>query len=97
MRVNKWVYETLPNYKVKENKAKPISKNLFKRLIEYLFSSTKLNLFLLNFTNKSWRKKWAKKGYNMDDYDLAFKTQLNVSKNHPKNYQKLVLKHKNEK
>jgi len=54
-------------------------------------------LLLFDYTNKSWRKKWTKKGYNMEDYDLAFKTRLNVSKNHPKNHQKLVLKHKNEK
>lgn len=97
MHINNWMYDILPNYELKDNDSKSISKNLFKRFAEFLLSSSRLNLLLFDNTNKSWRKKWTKKGYNMEDYDLAFKTRLNVSKNHPKNYQKLVLKHKNEK
>lgn len=51
-----------------------------------------LNLLLMSWTNNKWRRKWKKKGYPMEDYALAFKTTPYISKNHPKNYQKTVLK-----
>ena len=97
MKANNWIHDILPNYVQQDTQAKPISRNLVKRLLEFIFSSQKLNLFLLNYTNKTWKKKWKKKGYDMKDYDLAFKTKRYVSKNHPKNYQKLVLKYKDDK
>lgn len=51
-----------------------------------------LNIWLMKLTDKKWRRKWQKKGYPMEDYGLALKTTPFVSKNHPKNYQKNVLK-----
>jgi hypothetical protein len=60
-------------------------------MINLLFPK-QLNLFLMNFTDKLWRLKWERKGYPMKDYDLAMKTRWYVSKNHPHNYQKKVLK-----
>jgi hypothetical protein len=51
-----------------------------------------LNLWLMKLTDKKWRRKWQKKGYPMSDYALAFKTTPYISKNHPKNYQKTILK-----
>ncbi len=51
-----------------------------------------LNLLLMSWTNSKWRSKWKKKGYPMEDYGLAFKTTPYISKNHPKNYQKTILK-----
>ena len=50
----------------------------------------------MKFTDKRWRKKWEEKGYPMEEYDLAFKTKLYVSKNHSGNFQKKVLNHINE-
>ncbi|ANI88436.1 hypothetical protein A9P82_03425 [Arachidicoccus ginsenosidimutans] len=50
-----------------------------------------LNIFLMKFTDARWKRKWKKRGYAMQDYDLAFKTTPYVSKNHPKNYQKKIL------
>jgi hypothetical protein len=50
-----------------------------------------LNLFLMHLTDRKWKHKWEKKGFPMDDYQLAFKTTPYVSKNHPANYQKKVL------
>ncbi|MGF7231754.1 hypothetical protein [Arachidicoccus sp.] len=50
-----------------------------------------LNIFLMKLTDSKWRTKWTKRGYPMEDYDLAMKTTLYVSKNHPKNYQKKIL------
>lgn len=51
-----------------------------------------LNRLLMSWTDSRWRKKWKKKGYPMEDYPLAFKTTPYISKNHPKNYQKTILK-----
>lgn len=51
-----------------------------------------LNKWLMRCTDFKWKRKWKRKGYPMEDYPLAFKTTLYISKNHPKNYQKMVLK-----
>lgn len=50
-----------------------------------------LNLFLMRLTDNKWRKKWRKKNFPEEEYDLCFKTTEYVSKNHPKNYQKRIL------
>jgi len=50
-----------------------------------------INKHLMKFTDKRWRKKWQKKNYPSADYDLAFKTTLYQSKNHPANFQKKIL------
>jgi hypothetical protein len=52
-----------------------------------------LNIWLMKFTDRKWRRKWKKKGYPMSDYALALKTTPYISKNHPKNYQKIILNH----
>lgn len=93
---NKWVYNYFPNG------YKPFiafgsindGRNIFKRFLEGILNILKpqlLNKWLMNLTNNRWRKKWAKKNYPMDDYNLAFKTTIHVSKNHPANHQKRVL------
>lgn len=51
-----------------------------------------LNIWLMKLTDMKWRRKWQKKGYPIADYPLAFKTTPYISKNHPKNYQKTILK-----
>lgn len=50
-----------------------------------------LNRFLMKVTDNKWRKKWRKRDFPEDEYDLCFKTTPYVSKNHPKNYQKRIL------
>jgi hypothetical protein len=55
-----------------------------------------LNRFFMKLTDRKWRKKWQKRGYPQEDYALAFKTTPHISKNHPKNYQKLILKQLNK-
>jgi hypothetical protein len=49
------------------------------------------NHFLMKLTDAKWRKKWSRRGFPQEDYDLAFKTRINISKNHRLNYQKRVL------
>jgi hypothetical protein len=58
-----------------------------------LFMPGRMKAFFMRLTDKWWRKKWARKHYPADQYELAFKTTLHHSKNHPANYQKKVLDH----
>lgn len=69
----------------------------FVKVYEKLFQRVKhkwlrpLNVFLMKLTDNKWRKKWQKKNFPEEEYDLCFKTTEYVSKNHPKNYQKRIL------
>jgi predicted nucleotidyltransferase len=68
--------------------------SLFKKSIGLLLNMlfpAQVNKFLMALTDRWWRYKWTKKNYPMHDYDLAMKTRIYVSKNHPANYQKKVL------
>ena len=94
MLANSWVTHLLPNYKPGaalslHDKNGPVKKILSG--IISLMNPAGLNRFLMRLTDKKWRKKWAAKGYPAEDYDLAFKTTLHISKNHPANYQKRIL------
>lgn len=60
------------------------------KLLSFCFPH-QLNQYLLQLTDRKWRKKWQKKQFPMDDYDLALKTKWYVSKQHPLNYQKQVM------
>lgn len=61
--------------------------------LEFLLSwcGAGINKALMHMTDKRWRRKWKRKNYPQQDYDLAFKTTLFTSKNHPANYQKKIL------
>ncbi|MCD6064284.1 MAG: hypothetical protein K0R82_2195, partial [Flavipsychrobacter sp.] len=65
--------------------------NLSEKFIDLLAASY-LNKGLMTITDTWWRYKWQRKNYPMEDYDLAMKTRWYVSKNHPANYQKKVLR-----
>lgn len=89
---NKWIIEFLPNYVPPTTQKIQDNTSIIKRIIEFVLGSKKLNHFFMELTNKKWRKKWARKNFPMEAYDLAFKTRLYVSKNHDKNYQEKILK-----
>jgi predicted nucleotidyltransferase len=84
---NKWVFEFLPNFTPTIIQEKTLKTNFFKRILEGMIGSKKTNHFFMELTDKKWRKKWRKKDFPIEAYDLAFKTRLYVSKNHDKNYQ----------
>ena len=67
------------------------AKKISESFIELLFPDA-LNKGLMTLTDSWWRYKWQRKNYPMEDYDLAMKTRLYVSKNHPANYQKKILR-----
>jgi hypothetical protein len=90
---NKWVMNKLPQFKLKIFEIND-HHNYLKRLFEILLSVFPLaiiNKFLMKITDNKWKRKWTKANYPMNEYDLAFRTRLNISKNHPKNHQKFVL------
>ncbi len=93
---NTWLRDFLPNETYTEDLAyilkprKQYIKTFFESLIN-IFNPKGLNGTLMNITDRKWRKKWKKKSYPMDNYDQAFYTTLNISKNHPDNYQSQIL------
>lgn len=94
MDANAWVSRFLPNYVREPAEADSSRTTVFKRCSSWLFDTAcpeKFNVFLMRLTDTKWRRKWAKQGYPAEDYDLAFKTRINISKNHRLNYQKRVL------
>ncbi|HYC28866.1 MAG TPA: hypothetical protein VEB42_08620 [Chitinophagaceae bacterium] len=90
-----WIKELLPNgYKpfFRNNEAteiNPMVKSLAEALLRPL--APWMNSWLMKLTDKIWRRKWRKRNYPVDDYNLAFKTTLYHSKNHPGNHQKKIL------
>lgn len=88
---NPWLFSFLPNYSIKLDYSTNERNYWFKSIGEILFKSYALNIRLMHYTDKKWRKKWAHKGFSEEEYDLAFRTRLYESKNHPANTQKMVL------
>ncbi len=94
---NKWIEQFAPNFELEILENEQQKKGVFKSLFEIVFRYKSWNESLMNFTDRRWKKKWKAKGYPMEEYDLAFKTSLTVSKNHPSNFQKKILEHMEEK
>jgi hypothetical protein len=94
MQANSWVRQVLPNMPPADERSVCDRSGMLKRLSAHLincFAAGRLNRLLMLLTDRKWRKKWAMKGFPAEDYDLAFKTTLHISKNHPANYQKRIL------
>jgi hypothetical protein len=94
MQVNAWSRDFLPNYRHQKLSDMDDRNGFAKRLFSALLNRLKpepLNEWLMRFTDRRWRRKWARKAYPVADYDDAFKTRPNISKNHHLNYQKRIL------
>ncbi len=95
-----WLETHFPNMELSVSRVVPSSaRKPIKKRVEWIFNRMwpeRLNIFLMKLTDKMWRMKWERKNYPMEDYDLAMKTKWYVSKHHPLNYQKKVLKVNNE-
>lgn len=86
-----WMNKVLPNYQYKQGSdVKELHVYWLFKIFE-LLGSERLNSFLMHWTDKKWRRKWKRKNYPAEDYELAFKTRINISKNHLHNYQKKLL------
>lgn len=93
---NGWVGDFIPNhplclnmdYLVKRRK-QPI-KRIWERLLNRL-APERLNLKLMKITDRKWRRKWRHANYTPEEYHQALQTEIHISKNHPDNYEKVVL------
>lgn len=97
LRNNLWTEQYMPNGYIGFYDTKTLiqdkngfAKNLFEGIVNRL-APERLNIFFMNLTDRKWRKKWAKKNFPEEEYDMAFKTTIHISKNHPANHQKRVL------
>lgn len=93
---NTWADQYLPNHPGAVNYDYLLKKKqrLCKAVVEFfinLIFPEYLNRTFMNITDKKWRRKWRKSGFNMKEYDRAFRTCKHISKNHPTDYQKKVL------
>ncbi len=99
INANDWVKDFLPNAKQKNHVVqdrKHLMKSLIEGLTDVLHIGKPVNYLLMKLTDSRWKTKWYKRNYPANDYNVAFKTTLHISKNHPANYQKRVLKHLSE-
>jgi hypothetical protein len=96
MRENQWISDFLPNHPGLENfdylidKKKGPLKSFFEGLLNLLFPKS-TNKAFMKLTDKKWRKKWRGAGFSDNEYNRALQTETHVSKNHPVDYEKLVL------
>jgi hypothetical protein len=93
---NQWIKLYLPNHPGINNKAFLIRKRkrYLKQTFEGIFNllmPERINKYLMHLTDRKWRSKWSRGGYDMEVYDRAFLTNIHVSKNHPEDYEKMVL------
>lgn len=95
-----WVAGFFPNMDVNDNTHIAFhTASFIKKPAEWLLNRLwpeRLSMALMQLTDKLWRRKWQRKNYPMEDYDIALKTKWYVSKQHPLNYQKKVLEVNNE-
>lgn len=93
---NRWTSRWLPNDPgMPDRRYLDGSRPLWVRtLAEYLLERVapdRVNLYLMKLTDRKWRRKWRRKNFPMEEYDEAFLTTPNVSKNHPANFRKKIL------
>ena len=96
MEENRWLSRLLPNTEdySRDQPFNDKTNGVIKKSLEWLIghlSPAYWNKALMKLTDWKWKRKWAAVGYPQEDYDLAFKTTLHISKNHPYNYQKRIL------
>jgi len=96
-QLNNWTRNLLPNSKDDKNTSYLVNERFpgLKRFFELILDRTlpnKLNLLLMKLTMWKWKRKWRKHNYSPEDYERAFLSTPHISKNHPVDYEKKVLK-----
>ena len=91
---NSWIKEFYPNFEVDEMEDVPVNKTAtLKRFLEFLLKGKlgdNLDTWFMNKTMKHWATKFGNK-YSKEEFLITFKSDKNVSKHHPQNFQKKVL------
>lgn len=96
---NSWTKYLLPNMSQQRHAYIDAKRSYTKSLLEKLFSGSlgeKLDLLFMRLAMKRWKKQFGE-AFSDEDFALAFKSGRNVSKNHPRFFQKHVLVHFKEK
>lgn len=94
LSANKWVIDYLPNAKhdiVATHTDTPKSKlkDVLEITLNLIFPRF-FNSIFMKLTLRRWKKLYSKI-YSKEDFNVAFKTKTDVSKNHPNYYQKKVM------
>ncbi len=93
---NGWTKQHLPNHTgqplAKAQIVKPLGfiKSFGEVLLNILLP-VRLNLGLMNLTDWKWRRKFKHLNLSEEAYERALLTKPHISKNHPKDFQKLIL------
>ena len=94
LAANTWTKKILPNHTPRSIENVPDSKiGTVKGILEFVINSIGGRLFdhlAMKLISSHWKRSYQNK-LSKEDYDVAFKAKENVSKAHPKNYQKKVL------
>lgn len=96
--INSWALDFLPNQILSKKSIYPnIKKNGLSLLITSVLN-TKIGDWMESLFLKLTLKKWQSKfrDLNIEDFKIAMKSTTNVSKHHPENFQKRVIKKLNE-
>lgn len=96
---NQWTKNHLPNMEGQRKAfiAENVSfvKNIFEKMLSGSLGE-KLDVHFMNLAIQRWKKQFGD-SFSTQDFELAFKSRRNVSKNHPRFFQKQILIHYQEK
>jgi len=83
--INSWYKDIFPNAwpATKEVRLHPYWLKYILEILLWPFSWPIINRFLMKWTYAKWSKKWRLRGFDMEQFDRNFKTNLTESKNHP--------------
>jgi hypothetical protein len=90
---NRWLQDFFPNFRTRSvHGPEKMRSGFLKKPFEFLLNPfvRVLDKFFLRMTLRRWKTLYGNR-YEKKDFDIAFKTQRHVSKNHPKHYQKKIL------
>lgn len=89
--LNQWYKTYFPNSTI-NNSIETIryNNNIFRRFFESCLNFNFLDTFFLNFTIKTWKKKFPQ--FTHEEMELTLRSKRNISKHHPSNFQTKVLK-----
>lgn len=96
---NRWLKNFFPNFKLRPISEVPTtSTSWFKRAMESTFNllGESFERFCHKITLARWKRHYGN-SYSKEDFDIAFKSRSYASKNHPSNFQRVIMERYEEK
>ncbi len=90
---NQWTKQYFPNVELHRTAFIPEKVSPVKKFFERIFSGTmgeKLDLLFMRLAIQRWKRKFSNL-FTAEEFELAFKSKRNVSKNHPRFFQKRIM------